>query len=679
MNKTTLKIYLADLVHSIPGNYVVPLNIAYLSAYSKSIFNDGLDISLFKCPNELLDAIKKNPPDILGLSNYSWNYDLNYQIGSHIKTAYPSTIIIMGGCNIRMDRIGIEAFLRKNEYVDIYMKYEGEQPFANFLSVVMELGEDRALHSYGKEIEGCAYLTQDQQLIYSPYDPFPDLEKIPSAYLGGDLDDFLKQGLIPLLETNRGCPFSCTYCAWGVVTRRNVRKFPLERIYDEIDYISRVNPSLPLWIVADANFGLFDRDELIAEKLREIRDSNPLLRIVEVYASHNRAERNLRIFNRLGNLGQCLIALQSSDPIVLKNVKRTNIKQGNTSSIIREVKAMGVKTYTDILLGLPGETKQSHLETLREAFNLNFDFIDVLNIRMLQGSELETDEERQKYDIQTKYRLIQGSYGYYQGIKSLEAEEGIRSTSTMTEEDFVYFRLVHWLIWFGWNDRFLLPLLRCLKAQNINPLDLIIEIVDSTEQFALIDDLFARFKRDTESEWFATYNDLRDYYIEKQRFDGLLKGGFSKLVFKYTAELILNHRIYLAFIDFVKHIALKRFSSSRIPLGIFEVMKESLIDADEVNMSSSIHKKSLSCCADILPFIIPEHQLDNSINENECVQICFFREDEHINALRNQYGKFSFNLNKQLTIEKILEQFHGGFAYDIRVKSDGEENLRNGR
>ncbi len=669
MSKPILQIYLADLVHSIPGNYVVPLNIAYLSAYSKSIFKNELDISLFKSPDELLNAIKREAPDILGLSNYSWNYDLNYRIGNHVKTFSPSTIIIMGGPGIRTDRMGIKAFLQRNPYVDIYMMFEGEQPFVNFLNTVIELGEGSSWRSNRKEIKGCAYLTQDLQLIYSPCDQISDLDTIPSVYLGGYLDDFLKQGLIPLLETNRGCPFSCTFCTWGISALKKVRKFPLERAYDEMDYIVQINPNLPLWIVADANFGLFNRDELIAVKIKAIRDSHPSLRKVVVWASHNRSDMNLKIFNQLGNLERYLIAVQSFDPVVQKNVKLTNIKEDEIPNIIKKVKGMGVETVVDILLGLPGETKQSHLDTLRKSFDTGFDFIDAGNIRMLPGSELETDEQRRKYDIKTKYRLIQGSYGTYQGIRSLEAEESIRATSTMTEDDILYFRLIHWLIWFGWNTRFLAPLLKYLTTQGINPLDLIIEIVDSDKkQFALIDDLFNSFRKDAEEEWFATYDDLRSHYLEDQHFDRLLNGGFSKMNFKYMAELILNRPTYLAFIDFIKDVAVERFSSScTIPLDIWGVMRENLIDADEVNRNSKISKKALNVCTDILPFIVPEDRLIEGC-KGQFIKILFFKDDEHIKALRELYGKFDFNLNKHLAIEKILEYFIDGFTYNISVE-----------
>ena len=45
------------------------------------------------------------------------------------------------------------------------------------------------------------------------------IEYLPSPYLSGHLDEFLRAGMVPLFETNRGCPFRCTFCAWGLALK----------------------------------------------------------------------------------------------------------------------------------------------------------------------------------------------------------------------------------------------------------------------------------------------------------------------------------------------------------------------------------------------------------------------------------------------------------------------------
>ena len=42
-----------------------------------------------------------------------------------------------------------------------------------------------------------------------------DLSQIPSPYLSNRLDEFLDGKLLPITQTNRGCPFTCTFCTEG--------------------------------------------------------------------------------------------------------------------------------------------------------------------------------------------------------------------------------------------------------------------------------------------------------------------------------------------------------------------------------------------------------------------------------------------------------------------------------
>ena len=74
-----LKIYLANLTYdtiSIATD-TFPLNVGCIASYSKKKFGDKVDFTLFKYIDELDHSIRDSPPDILGMSNYIWNYNLS--------------------------------------------------------------------------------------------------------------------------------------------------------------------------------------------------------------------------------------------------------------------------------------------------------------------------------------------------------------------------------------------------------------------------------------------------------------------------------------------------------------------------------------------------------------------------------------------------------------------------
>jgi radical SAM superfamily enzyme YgiQ (UPF0313 family) len=41
-----------------------------------------------------------------------------------------------------------------------------------------------------------------------------------------------------LWETNRGCPFQCTFCDWGSATAAKVNQFELDRLLREVDWFA---------------------------------------------------------------------------------------------------------------------------------------------------------------------------------------------------------------------------------------------------------------------------------------------------------------------------------------------------------------------------------------------------------------------------------------------------------
>ena len=77
--KKPLKIYLCDLTYDtiILVSDTIPINIGFIGSYLNKQLGNKVSVELFKYPNDLLESIKKEPPDILGLSNYSWNSNLS--------------------------------------------------------------------------------------------------------------------------------------------------------------------------------------------------------------------------------------------------------------------------------------------------------------------------------------------------------------------------------------------------------------------------------------------------------------------------------------------------------------------------------------------------------------------------------------------------------------------------
>lgn len=192
---------------------------------------------------------------------------------------------------------------------------------------------------------------------------------------------------------------------------------------------------------------------------------------------------------------------------------------------------------TDMLVGLPGETAHSHLKSLAAAFDFGFDLISPYNIRLLPGSNYETDEYRKKYGVVTKYRPIFGSYGVYDGKIVVEVEESVRATAHMSESELNDFKVHHWLIYFAWNMGFYKPLLRLGLRHGVNPAIVFDEI--SRTSNSLLKQTFNMMKEQSMDEWFDSPRDMISFYEQPNEYQTLLE-SFTKLNFLYIAQVYQN-------------------------------------------------------------------------------------------------------------------------------------------
>ena len=108
-----LKIYLCDLTYDtiILVSDTIPINIGFVGSYLKKQFNDKIELSLFKYPDDTIKNIKNNPPDMIALSNYSWNSNLSEHVASIAKKINPNTIVVQGGTNFPHDELTQKKFL----------------------------------------------------------------------------------------------------------------------------------------------------------------------------------------------------------------------------------------------------------------------------------------------------------------------------------------------------------------------------------------------------------------------------------------------------------------------------------------------------------------------------------------------------------------------------------------
>lgn len=540
-------LWLCDLTHdrqTVALNSI-PLGIGMLAAYINKKLPGKFDIRLFKFPDDLIENCLNRLPHIIGFSNYLWNSDIGSEIARNIKERSASTVVIFGGPNFPWDRNERYAFLSKRAMIDFYIHGEGEEALYCLLNSLIQNDLDINKVKTLQSPNTCSILSGE--FVLGDNAARMDINEIPSPYLEGLLDKFFTPQTMPLIQTNRGCPFSCTYCTEGKSYYNKISFKDIDHTIEEIRYIAKKNIGSQNLNIADSNFGMHKRDIEICRAIAEVQDTYNWPKYIHVAVGKNNKKRVLEAVRIIRGALRLSASVQSMDPIVLENIRRKNISPVEIIETAQEGKTIGSNTYAEVILALPGDTKEAHFRSVEYLVNAGVNYIRSYTLMVLKGAPLASQDERNKYGMVTKYRVVPRCFGTYRFgngyIHSLEIEEVCVANDTLSFDDYLECRVLALITELFYNDSIMHELLTLLKEASISPYKLLKRIYDSISTFpeSLVD-LFNSFKRETEDELWEAEEEIYEFARNESVVDKYLSGEYgSNLIFKYKALGMINH------------------------------------------------------------------------------------------------------------------------------------------
>ena len=133
----------------------------------------------------------------------------------------PAPSCLFGGPSVPRRPERAARFLREHPYVDALAFGEGEMLFREVLRALLE----------GRPLDGVAGLAlratarPEGAMLTAPRARIADFTETASPYLDGAFDSLVTADAPPpaaIVETNRGCPFACTFCDWGQAVQSQV-------------------------------------------------------------------------------------------------------------------------------------------------------------------------------------------------------------------------------------------------------------------------------------------------------------------------------------------------------------------------------------------------------------------------------------------------------------------------
>jgi hypothetical protein len=215
------------------------------------------------------------------------------------------------------------------------------------------------------------------------------------------------------------------------LTYNKVKKFDLARVYAELEWIGQ---HCGFVTITDANFGMFvERDNAVITKLIEVQKRWGQIKNFSMTWAKNQKNEVVDIVQRLVKESPTAsagltVSVQSMNESVLDIIKRKNLDQHKIEEIFSLCDRHSIPVYTELILGLPGETETSWRENYWQLFRAgNHTGIVVLHAQLLENAEMNLSQ-RKFYQLDTVpiYDYMSGSYDNGEIIESVDVVVGTR-------------------------------------------------------------------------------------------------------------------------------------------------------------------------------------------------------------------------------------------------------------
>lgn len=450
-SKTKKEVYLNEYNVFMDGSTYFPFVSGILQSYVNQFPNlvENYQFEPFVFYRDNLENIveKYKNPSVVGFSVSMWNEQLSLRVAQIVKDRFPECLIVFGGPHVPHQA---EEYFKRHPFIDIGVRGEGEECFAEILTRFLESRDFSG-------IAGISYrnpVTKECIRNSLEREQSKDLDIYPSPYLTGCFDDLVAEypdiRFQAIIETNRGCPFPCAFCFWGQGgLSRKYRFHGLERLRQIFDWCGKNR--IEYVFNADSNFGMHPRDYQIAEFLVEAKKKFGFPDKFRTCFGKNTDDKIHKVATLLHAHGLekgITLARQSNDEQTLKNINRQNIKLDTYKALQIRFNEGNIPVYTELILGLPGETYESWLRGIDNILESGIkNQLFVYHAQVYPNTEFGDKAYQEKFKMElTRIPLSEIHGAVRPGYLVTEYEDIITQTESMSREDWKRMTIFSWVL-----------------------------------------------------------------------------------------------------------------------------------------------------------------------------------------------------------------------------------------
>jgi radical SAM superfamily enzyme YgiQ (UPF0313 family) len=354
-----------------------PLGLAYMSSYLKE---RNIDCAIIDKEKNIVKAVKREKPDIVGVSAMLMDYDKIIEMAKAIKQL--GVRVIVGGVQITTMPQSLSVF-------NTGVMGEGEE-------TIFEMASGQNL----KKTKGIVYrenggiVVNEPRPLIDPLDkiPIPDRDALPmKIYLKIRKGSFNKFGRYAGMFTSRGCPYRCAFCSSSSFWK-GIRLHSPDRVVEEVRLLID-DYKVDGIIIWDDLFAVSSkRLKLIVEKLKEEKVDIPF----QGFARANLINREVCKLLKKMNVTNIAFGLESGSEKILTYLKE-NVTVKDNLRALKLCKEQGLRTQGNFIIGSPNETEEDIKLTLKLMRNKNLDEIYVHHLTPFPGTK--TWEEAKELNL----------------------------------------------------------------------------------------------------------------------------------------------------------------------------------------------------------------------------------------------------------------------------------------
>jgi len=362
----------------------LPLYNLKLYAYNDEKLKGKVDISIFEAAEEadnnvLLDLLKKNDPDVIGLSCYFWSTKKLLRIVKEYLKDGKSAFVFLGGPDAAYQT---EKLLRENDLVSGIVRGEGEEAFRLLLRNVTGVDKKPWQRTPGLVIR------KNGRAYENPLPKLLDMDDVPIMIN----DDWL------CMETARGCKYKCTFCINTREKKRRTRS--LDSTLKAIDRLVELGGKNVTFI--DSSFN--QEKKRSKALLKYLAEKNLRLSDLELNAEEL-DDDEISLLSKLSST-QIEFGLQTTNQITQKNIRRA-YNEKKFRERISKVRAHGMRFILDLICGLPGDNYETFKKSYDDAVSMEPDLVNISTLYILPGTELCDKAEKHgiSFDKVAPYKI----------------------------------------------------------------------------------------------------------------------------------------------------------------------------------------------------------------------------------------------------------------------------------